>query len=40
MVIGCKYYNGNDPAGSKEKAYAKTGNLWKDLRKDMVVLTA
>ena len=24
MAIGCKYYNGNDSAGSKEKAYAKT----------------
>jgi len=27
MAIGCKYYNGNDPAFSKEKAYAKTGDL-------------
>jgi C_GCAxxG_C_C family probable redox protein len=33
MAIGCKYYNGNDPSGSKEKAYAKTREFIEGLEK-------
>ena len=33
MAIGCKYYDRSDPAGSKEKAYAKTREFLESFEK-------